>query len=73
VEITLYRRSYPVADAPVAWSFSPHSPGQRHTYAAGGSVNEAERGEVRVVAPEGATLDAVKGLLSWGGGKSRYR
>src|SRR5688572_30458732 len=57
MQITLYRRTYPVPGAPVAWSFVPHSPGQRHTFTAGGKVYEAERGEVPVVVPDGAKLD----------------
>ena len=73
MQITLYRRSYPVPDAPVALSFVPHSAGQRHTFAAGGRVYEAEGGEVRVVVPDGAKVDPLKGVLCWPGGKGPVR
>jgi hypothetical protein len=73
MQITLYRRSYPVAGAPVAWSFVPHSPGQRHTFTAGGKVYEADREEVRVVVPDGAKLDTLKDVLSWAGDKGAVK
>ena len=67
MHVTLYRRSYPVADAPVALSLAPHQPGQRHTYTAAGRVYEAEHREVRVVAPGDAKLDPLTNLLCWAG------
>ena len=42
MQITVYHRSYPVADAPVALSLVPTSADQRHTFTAGGRVYEAE-------------------------------
>jgi hypothetical protein len=69
MQITLYRRTYPVAGAPVAFSLVPDPVDQRHTFSAGGRVYEAERGELRVVVPEGAKLDALKNLLCWAGDK----
>jgi hypothetical protein len=69
MQITLYRRSYPVADAPVAFSLVPYSASQRHTFAAGGRVYEAESGELRVVVPDDAKIDALKNLLCWAGDK----
>ena len=71
MQITLYRRSYPVADAPVALSFVPDSADQRHTFTAGGKVYEAERRELRVVVPDDAKLDLLKNLLCWAGDKGR--
>lgn len=73
MQVTLYRRSFPVAGAPVAHSFAPPSAGQRHTFAAGGRVYEAEGREVRVVVPDGAKLDPLKNLLCWAGGKGPAR
>lgn len=67
MQITLYRRSYPVADAPVALSFAPDPPAQRHTFTAEGRVYEAERSELRIVVPDDAKLDLVKRLLDWAG------
>jgi hypothetical protein len=67
MQITLYLRSYAVAGAPVAVSFAPDPAAQRHTFAAGGRVYEAERREVRVVGPETAKLDPTRNLLGWAG------
>jgi hypothetical protein len=69
MQITLYRRSYPVAGAPVALSFAPDPADQRHTYTADGRVYEAERREVRVAVPDGAKLDLLKNVLCWSGDK----
>jgi hypothetical protein len=69
MQITLYRRSYPVADAPVALSFARDPAGQRHTFVAGGRVYEAERRELLVIVPNGATIDVVKNRLCWAGDK----
>ena len=69
MQITLYRRSYPVADAPVALSLVPYSDAQRHTYTAGGKVYEAERRELQVIVPDDAKLDTFKNLLCWVGDK----
>ena len=69
MQITLYRRSYPVAGAPVALSLVPYPADQRHTFTAGGRVYEAERGELRVVVPDDAKVDALKNLLCWAGDK----
>jgi hypothetical protein len=69
MQITLYRRSYPVADAPVALSFAPDPAGQRHTFMAGGREYEAERREVRVIVPDSATLDVLRNRLRWAGDK----
>ena len=69
MQITLYLRSYPVADAPVGVSFAPDGATQRHTFTAAGRVYEAERREVRVVAPDDAKLDAMDNVLRWAGDK----
>lgn len=69
MKLTLYHRSYPVADAPVALSFVPDPAGQRYTFTAGGQVYEAERRELRVAVPEDAKLDLVKNLLCWASDK----
>jgi hypothetical protein len=69
MQITLYRRSFPVADAPVALSFARDPAGQRHTFVVGGRVYEAERRELQVIVPNGATIDAVKNRLCWASDK----
>jgi hypothetical protein len=69
MQITLYRRSYPVADAPVALSLVPCSADQRHTFTAGGRVYEAEHRELQVIVPDDAKLDVLKNLLCWVGDK----
>ena len=67
MQITLYRRSYPVAGAPVALSLVPSSADQRHTFSVEGKVYEAERRELRIIVPGDAKLDVLKNLLCWGG------
>ena len=69
MQITLYRRTYPVAGAPVALSLVPYSADQRHTYTVEGKVYEAERRELQVIVPDDAKLDALKNLLCWVGDK----
>ena len=73
MQITLYLRSYPVADAPVALSLVPYSADQRHTYTVAGTVYEAERRELSVVVPDDAKLDAFKNLLCWVGDKGAVK
>jgi hypothetical protein len=67
VQITLYLRTYPVAGAPVALSFSPDVAGQRHTFTAKGREYKAERRELRVLVPDDATVDLLHRLLVWNG------
>lgn len=69
MQITLYRRSYPVADAPVALSFIPDSAAQRHTYTVGTKVYEVERQEIKIIVPDDAKLDVLKNLLGWASDK----
>ena len=73
MQITLYQRSYPVADAPVALSLVPYSDHQRHTFTVGGKVYEAERRELRVVVPDDAKLDTFENLLCWTGDKGAVK
>ena len=73
MQIILYHRSYPVADAPVALSLVPHSDRQRHTFAVGEKVYEAELRELRVVVPDDAKIDALKNLLCWAGDKGQVK
>ena len=67
VQITMYRRSYPVADAPEALSLVPFAASQKHTFTAGTRVYEAEYTELKVVVPDDAKLDLMKNLLCWAG------
>ena len=69
MQITLYRRSYPVANAPVSLSLVPDPDHQRHTFAAEGRVYEAERREILVVVPDDTELDVFKKVLRWAGDK----
>jgi hypothetical protein len=73
MQITLYRRTYPVQGAPVALSLAPHAVHQRHTFTAGGTVYEAVCGELRVTVPDDATIDPLKNLMSWGGDTGRVK
>jgi hypothetical protein len=67
MKITLYVRTYPVKDAPVALSLIPFPPGQRHTYTRDGKVYDAVSKQMRVVVPEGSVIDPHKKLLCWAG------
>lgn len=71
--ITLYQRTYPVKDAPVALSLVPAAGTPRHTFQVGDEVYEAEYKELRVIAPDGATVDPLKNLLSWAGDKGAVK
>lgn len=73
MQITLYHRSYPVADAPVALSLVPYSNDQRHTYTVGTQVYEAVRKEILVVVPDDAKIDVLKNLLCWAGDKGQVK
>ncbi len=72
MQITLYRRTFPVKDAPEGVSFvsSAH---QRHTYTVGAKVYEGECSELQIVVPDGAKIDALRNLLIWGGGKGSVK
>jgi hypothetical protein len=73
MQITLYQRTYPVKDAPVAVSLVPHAGHQRHTFAVGDTVYEAECRELRIVIPDDAKVDPLKNLVSWDGEKGRVQ
>jgi hypothetical protein len=65
MQITLYQRTYPVKDAPVALSLAPHVGHQRHTFTVGDTVYEAECKELQVVIPDDAKIDPLRNLVSW--------
>ena len=65
--ITLYVRTYPVKDAPVALSLVPFLPGPRHTYTRDGKVYDAVSRQLRVTVPDGSVIDADRKLLCWDG------
>jgi hypothetical protein len=67
MQITLYHRTYPVADAPVALSLVPYAASQRHTFTAGGKIYESKQKEILIIVPDDAKLDVMKNLLCWSG------
>jgi hypothetical protein len=67
MKITLYVRTYPVKDAPVALSLVPFPSDQRHTYTRDGKVYDAVNREMRVVVPDGSIVDTERKLLYWTG------
>lgn len=73
MKITVYHRTYPVAGAPVSLSLVPFAGHQRHTFPSGGKVYEAECTELRIIVPDGATVDPLTNLLSWDGAKGRVK
>ena len=73
MKLTLYVHTYPVQDAPVAYSLVPFPAHQRHTYTRDGDVYEAVGGEVRVTVPDGAVVDADRRVLCWAGDTGRVK
>lgn len=73
MKITLYVRTYPVKDAPVALSLVPFPTSQRHTYTRGGKVYDAVSREMSVTVPEGSVIDADRKLLCWAGDKGKVK
>ncbi|VTT98626.1 unnamed protein product [Gemmataceae bacterium] len=73
MQITLYRRSYPIAGSPVAHSFAPDQASQRHTFTAEGKVYESSCREVQVTVPDGAKLDVLRNVLCWTGPSGAVR
>ena len=69
MKITVYVRSYPVKDAPVALSLLPFPSGQKHTYTRDGQVYDAVSREMRVTVPDGSVVDAERKVLRWAGDK----
>ena len=67
MKITLFVRTYPVKDAPVALSLVPFPPHQRHTYTRDGTVYDAVSREMRVIVPDGSVIDTDRKLLCWAG------
>jgi hypothetical protein len=74
VQITVYRRTFPVDGAPEAFSLLPFASGQRCTFAVGEKVYEAVYSEIRIVTPDDAKVDLMQNRLTWSdGGKSRVK
>ncbi|HSQ57025.1 MAG TPA: hypothetical protein VLM40_14905 [Gemmata sp.] len=73
MKITLYVRTYPVKDAPVALSLVPFPPHQKHTFTRDGKVYDSVSREMKVIVPEGSVLDADRKLLCWSDGKGTVR
>jgi hypothetical protein len=71
--ITLYVRTYLVKDAPVALSFAPTPPDQKHTYARDGKVYDAVNREMRVIVPDGSVIDMDRKFLCWTGDKGKVK
>jgi hypothetical protein len=69
MKITLYVRTYPVKNAPIALSLVPFPPHQRHTYTHDGKVYESVSREMSVIVPEGSVIDTERKLLCWSGEK----
>ena len=73
MKITLYVRTYPIKDAPVALSFVPTPPDQRHTYTRDGKVYDAVCREMRVIVPDGSVIDLDRKFLCWTGDKGKVK
>jgi hypothetical protein len=73
MKITLYLRTYPVKDAPVAMSFAPTPGHQKHTYSRDGRVYEAVSRTMQVTVPDGSVFDMDRLLLCWSGDKGKVR
>ena len=73
MRITLYVRTYPVEDAPVALSLVPFPAHQRHTYTRDGTVYAAVSREMRVTVPDGSVVEADRKVLRWAGDNGPVR
>jgi hypothetical protein len=73
MKLTLYVRTYPVKDAPVALSLVPFPTSQKHTYTRDGKVYEAVSREMRVTVPDGSVIDADRKFLCWTGDKGKVK
>ena len=73
MQITLYVRTYPVKNAPVAMSLVPFPTSQKHTYTCNGNVYDAVSREMSVTVPDGSTIDKDRKLLCWVGAKGAVK
>ena len=73
MKLTLYVRTYPVKDAPVALSLLPFPPHQKHTYTRDGKIYDAVGREMTVRVPDGSVIDADRKLLCWDGGTGKTK
>lgn len=73
MKITLFVRTYPAKDAPVALSFFPDPTHQRHTFTRGATVYDSVCREMQVSVPDGAVVDPLRRLLSWSGDKGNVK
>jgi hypothetical protein len=73
MKITLFVRTYPVKDAPVAYSLIPYPTHQRCTYTRDGKVYEAVSREIKVLVPDGAVIDTDQKVLRWSGDKGNVK
>lgn len=73
MKLTLYVRTFPVPDPPVAYSLFPFPAHQRHTLTRDGKVYEAVWREMGVTVPDGSVVDADKKLLCWAGEKGKVK
>ena len=73
MKITLYVRTYPVKDAPVALSLVPFPTGQKHTYTRDGKVYDAVSREMKVIVPDGSVIDTDQKVLRWSGDKGQVK
>jgi hypothetical protein len=73
MKITLYVRTFPVKDAPVAYSLTPYPTHQRHTYTRDGKVYDAVCREMGVTVPDGSVVDAERKVLCWADDKGTVK
>jgi hypothetical protein len=71
MKLTLFVRTYPVKDAPVALSFFPCPAHQRHTFTHGATVYDSVSREMEVTVPDGAVVDPDRRLLRWAGNEGK--
>lgn len=66
MRITLYKRTFPVKDAPVTLSLVPFATSQVHTFPVGDKVYEAKYSKLEINAPDDVKVDLVHNRLLWG-------
>jgi hypothetical protein len=73
MKLTLFVRTYPTQDAPIALSFFPDPTHQRHTFTRGDTVYDSVSREMQVNVPDGAVVDACRRLLRWTGDRGQVK
>lgn len=73
MHLTLYRMSYAAKDSPIAYSFFPFPPEQKHTFTLQGKEYPGIPGELQLNVPDDATVDRERNRLAWTDTKGKVK